>query len=253
MKGRILWVDDQIELLKSHVLFLKSKGYDVTTTTNGNDAIDLVKENDFHIVLLDEIMPGMDGLETLDKIKEINNNIPAIMITKNEEESLMEKAIGSKIADYLTKPVNPSQILMAIKKIIDTNRISSEHASKNYMEEFHKISSRLYDDLEMKDWYEIYTKLAKWDLEFDEHADLGLKETLEDQTRDCNIEFAKYVETNYRKWLKEDSHLRPILSPDLMKHFVTPKLRNNEKVLFIVIDCLRLDQWFTIEPLLAEF
>ncbi|MFP4548559.1 MAG: response regulator [Fidelibacterota bacterium] len=253
MKGKILWVDDQIDLLKSHVLFLKSKGYDVITATNGNDALNLVKNNDFNIVLLDEMMPGMDGLETLDKIKAIDANLPAIMITKNEEESLMEKAIGSKISDYLTKPVNPSQILMACKKIIDTNRISGEHASKNYMEEFHKISSRLYNELEIKDWYDIYTKLAKWDLEFDEHPDLGLKETLEDQTRDCNIEFAKYVEKYYHKWLKEDSHLRPILSPDLMKHFVTPGLREDEKTLFIVIDCLRLDQWFIIEPLLAEF
>lgn len=253
MKGRILWVDDQIELLKSHVLFLKSKGYEVTTASNGNDALDLVRENDYHIVLLDEMMPGMDGLETLDKIKEINSNLPAIMITKNEEESLMEKAIGSKISDYLTKPVNPSQILMACKKILDKTRISGEHVSRNYMEEFHKISSRLYEDLEMNDWIDIYTKLAKWDLEFDEHPDLGLKETLEDQTRDCNIEFSKYVELNYKKWLTEDSHLRPILSPDVMKHFVTPRLRNNEKVLFIVIDCMRLDQWFTIEPLLAEF
>ena len=253
MKGKILWVDDQIDLLKSHVLFLKSKGFDVTTASNGNDALDLVKNNDFNIVLLDEMMPGMDGLETLEKIKNIDNNLPAIMITKNEEESLMEKAIGGKIDDYLTKPVNPSQILMACKKILEKNRISSEHISKNYMEEFHKISNRLYEDLEMEDWYEIYTKLARWDLEFDEHQDLGLKETLEDQTRDCNIEFAKYIEKNYKKWLKKDSHLRPILSPDLMKHFVTPKLRNEEKVLFIVIDCLRLDQWYTIEPLLAEF
>jgi CheY-like chemotaxis protein len=199
------------------------------------------------------MMPGMDGLETLDKIKEIDSNLPAIMITKNEEESLMEKAIGSKISDYLTKPVNPSQILMACKKILDKTRISEEHVSKNYMEEFHKISNRLYEDLEMNDWIDIYTKLAKWDLEFDEHPDLGLKETLEDQTRDCNIEFAKYIELNYKKWLKEDSHLRPILSPDVMKHFITPKLRNNEKTLFIVIDCLRLDQWYIIEPLLAEF
>jgi len=253
MKGRILWVDDQIELLKSHVLFLKSKGYDVTTATNGNDALDLVKEQDFHIVLLDEMMPGMDGLETLDNIKHIDSNLPVIMITKNEEESLMERAIGGKIEDYLTKPVNPSQILMACKKILDKARISSEHISKNYMEEFHKISNRLYEDLEIADWYKIYSKLARWDLEFDEHPDLGLKDTLEDQTRDCNIEFAKFIELNYKKWLTKDSHLRPILSPDLMKHFVTPKLRKEEKVLFIIIDCLRLDQWFTIEPLLAEF
>lgn len=253
MKGKILWVDDQIELLKSHVLFLKAKGFDVTTATNGNDALDLVQNNVFDIVLLDEMMPGMDGLETLDNIKKIKNNLPAIMITKNEEERLMEKAIGSKIEDYLTKPVNPSQILMACKKILDKNRISEEHISKNYMEEFHQISNKLYEDLEIKDWYEIYTKLARWDLEFDEHPDLGLKETLEDQTRDCNIEFAKYIELNYKKWILEDSHLRPILSPDLMKHFVTPSLRNNEKILFIVIDCLRLDQWYTIEPLLSEF
>ncbi len=253
MKGKILWVDDEIELLKSHVLFLKSKGFDVTTASNGNDAVDLVSKNSYNLVLLDEMMPGMDGLTTLSKIKDIDINLPAIMITKNEEESLMEKAIGGKITDYLTKPVNPSQILIACKKILEQQRISSEHIAKNYMQEFHDISNKLFSEINYDEWTEIYHKLAKWDIEFDKHPDLGLKETLYNQIRDCNIEFGKYIEKNYKLWLTADSHFRPMLSPDVIKQSVMPLLKNDEKVLFIVIDCLRLDQWLKFESLLYDY
>ncbi|MCK4716986.1 MAG: response regulator, partial [Candidatus Marinimicrobia bacterium] len=252
-KGKILWVDDEIDLLKAHILFLKSHGFDVTPVLNGNDAVKLVSEMNYDLVLLDEMMAGKDGLMTLAEIKDIKPGLPVIMITKNEAESLMEKAIGQKITDYLTKPVNPSQILMACKKVLEKQRISSEHITRNYMEEFHAISRRLYNDLSSKDWIEIYKKLAHWDIEFDDHPDLGLNETLENQVRDCNIEFGKFSDKHYANWVNEDPHFRPVLSPDIIRKFVFPRLKNKKKVLFIVIDCMRLDQWLTFEPLLYDF
>ncbi|MBL7134965.1 MAG: PglZ domain-containing protein [Candidatus Marinimicrobia bacterium] len=252
-KGKILWVDDEIDLLKSHILFLKSRGFEVIPVSNGNDAIKLVAQENFDLILLDEMMAGKDGLTTLKEMKAIIPGLPVIMITKNEEESLMEKAIGSKITDYLTKPVNPSQILMACKKVLEQQRIEYEHVSKNYVEEFRTISKRLYNDLSSDDWIEIYQKLAKWDIEFDDHPDLGLKETLEDQMRDCNIEFGKFIEKNYSDWINEDLHFRPTLSPDVINKHVLPLLKDGKKVMFIVIDCMRLDQWLTFEPLLYDF
>ncbi|MCK9560493.1 MAG: response regulator, partial [Candidatus Marinimicrobia bacterium] len=244
-KGKILWVDDEIELLKAHILFLRSRGFEVVPVSNGNDAVNLVNQENFNLVLLDEMMAGKDGLATLADIKARKPGLPVIMITKNEEESLMEKAIGSKITDYLTKPVNPSQVLMACKKILEQQRISSEHVSRNYQEEFHAISQQLYNELSSRDWIEIYQKLAGWEIEFDDHPDLGLNETLEDQKRDCNIEFAKFIDKNYGNWVNEDSHFRPALSPDVIPQQVFPLLRDGRKVLFIIIDCMRLDQWYT--------
>jgi len=252
-RGKILWVDDEIELLKAHILFLKSCGYDVIPVSNGNDAVNLITASNFDLVLLDEIMVGKDGLTTLNEIKNIYPGLPVIMITKNEEESLMDKAIGQKITDYLTKPVNPSQILMACKKVLEQKRIASEQVSRNYLEEFHAISRLLFTELRSQDWIEIYKKLARWEIEFDDHPDLGLKETLEDQLRDCDIEYGKFLEKHYADWIFEDPHFRPPLSPDIIRHFVLPRLKNGEKVLFIVIDCMRLDQWLTFEPLLYDF
>jgi CheY-like chemotaxis protein len=252
-RGKILWVDDEIELLKAHILFLKSYGYDVTPVSNGNDAVNLIIENNFDLVLLDEMMVGKDGLTTLNEIKNLYPGLPVIMITKNEEESLMDRAIGQKITDYLTKPVNPSQILMACKKVLEQEQIASEQVSRNYLEEFHTISRLLFTELKSQDWVEIYKKLARWEIEFDDHPDLGLQETLEDQLRDCDIEFGKFIEKNYEHWVFEDPHFRPTLSPDVIRQFVFPRLKNGEKVLFIVIDCMRLDQWLTFEPLLYDF
>jgi CheY-like chemotaxis protein len=252
-KGKIMWVDDEIELLKAHILFLRSRGFEVTPVSNGIDAVNLVGQENFDLVLLDEMMAGKDGLATLADIKTRKPGLPVIMITKNEEESLMEKAIGSKITDYLTKPVNPSQVLMACKKVLEQQRISSEHVSRNYQEEFHTISQQLFNDLKSDDWIEIYQKLAHWEIEFDDHPDLGLNETLEDQKRDCNIEFAKFINTNYQDWINEDPHFRPTLSPDIIPQHVLPLLKEGRKVLFLVIDCMRLDQWYTFAPLLYDF
>lgn len=251
-KGRILWVDDEIELLRAHILFLKTRGFEVIPVNNGFDAVNVVANENIDLVLLDEIMAGKDGLETLMEIKAKKPGLPVIMITKNEEESLMEQAIGRKITDYLTKPINPSQVLLACKKVLEQQRITTEHASRNYLEEFQTINQKLYTKLSWKDWIEIYQKLAQWELEFDDHPDLGLNDTLENQKHDCNIEFAKFIEENYVDWINEDVHFRPLLSPDILPHFIFPLLREGQKVLFIIIDCMRLDQWYTFAPMIYE-
>jgi CheY-like chemotaxis protein len=250
-RSKILWVDDEIELLRPHILFLEERGYHVRPLTNAEDALALIREESFDLVLLDESMPGKDGLTALGEIKELDPALPVVMVTKNEEERLMEEAIGSRIADYLTKPVNPSQILSTCKKILDARKITGARVSRDYIAEFNKISRKLYEPLRWDDWLEIYVPLCEWEVELDRHPNLGLRQTLADQKRECNAAFAKFVEQNYTAWLAAQD--RPTLSPDLVNKFVLPPLREGKRVVFLVIDNLRLDQWLTIEPLVREY
>ncbi|MDZ7315632.1 MAG: bifunctional response regulator/alkaline phosphatase family protein [candidate division KSB1 bacterium] len=248
---KILWVDDEIELLRPHVLYLESKGYSVTTLTNAEDAVERVKVEDFDIVLLDEMLNGMDGLSALSEIKEIRPGLPIIMVTKSEEESLMEEAIGSKIDDYLTKPVNPSQILLVCKKLLEKRKIAGHILSRDYAEEFNKLSLRLMEPLDWKDWIEIHVELSEWELELDAHPELGLKQLLSDQRRACNTAFGKFIENHYKNWLYASS--RPPLSVDIIGNYVLPHLKNGKRTIFLVIDALRLDQWLVLEPLLRNW
>lgn len=251
-KKKILWADDEIDLLQPHIIFLESKGYEVDSVTNGDDAIARVSNNDYHIVLLDEMMSGKDGLATLEEIKAISPHLPVIMITKSEEESLMEDAIGQKIDDYLTKPVNPSQILMACKKILDSKTITTEKLSRKYAEELYQLSAQLLNPLDYNDWIDLNIKLYDLDLDLDSSSQPEFKQLLSDQRRECNNEFGKYIERKYSNWVwqKENS---PTLSVDLVKKYVVPHLKKKEKVVFLVIDCLRLDQWFTLEPYFYDY
>jgi len=251
-KGTVLWIDDEIDLLRSHVRFLTERGYTVETVTNGEDAVVLVRERDYDLVFLDEMMPGMGGLRTLAEIKELRPGLPVVMITKNEEESLMEEAIGDKISDYLTKPVNPSQVLMICKKFLEGKRITSAALSKDYIKEFNEISGVLMAGPEYEQWIDIYARLVGWGLEFDRNTELGLKQTLLDQLRECNLAFGKYIERNYRDWV-EQTTARPALSLEVVDRFVLPELQTGKSVIFFVIDCMRLDQWFVFEELLQEF
>ena len=254
LKGKILWIDDEIELLRSHIIFLEQKGYKVETVTNGDDAIEFLKErgNEIDLIFLDEIMPGRGGLQTLVEIKELYPNIPVVMITKNEEESLMEEAIGHKISDYLTKPVNPSQVLMMCKKYIEAGKIKREKLASEYLRGFQAISSALMTDLDYIDWIEIYLRLTKWDIELDEHPELGLRETLFEQKRQCNIAFSKFIEKNYPEWMEMEND-RPVLSPEVIDRFVIPELEDGYNVVFFVVDCMRLDQWVVMEKELHDF
>lgn len=251
-KRRILWVDDEIELLRAHMLFLEEHGYEVTPVTNAEDAIALIDQDPYDLVLLDEMLHGKDGLTALGEIKDAHPELPVVMVTKSEEESLMEDAIGGKIDDYLTKPVNPSQILLTCKKILDSDKITGERISRDYIAEFNEISRVLAGPLGWEDWVKIHQKLCEWEVETDQHRGVGLKQTLNDQERECNVGFAKFIEKHYPRWIHERK-ASPTLSVDLVREFVAPRLRENRQVLFLVLDNLRLDQWLTIEPLLYPY
>ncbi len=246
-KARILWVDDEIEFLKPHVMFLEEKGYEVQTTTNAEDALEMVRQENFDLILLDETMPGMDGLSALQELKQLNPALPIIMITKNEEESLMEEAIGAHIDDYLTKPVNPSQILLAAKKLLEKQTISQQKVTREYAGELNKIAMQLMGHLEPQDWIDIYLKLTGWDIELDTLGDRNLREVIYNQRRECNVEFGKYIERNYQSWLESSPEDRPTLSVDVVRENVYPELKAGRKVVFVIIDCLRLDQWLALE------
>jgi CheY-like chemotaxis protein len=250
-RGRILWVDDEVELLRPHIRFLTGKGYVVDTATNGEDAVEMLKEGVFDLIFLDEMMAGMGGLRTLAKIKEIRPQVPVIMITKSEDEGLMENAIGKKISDYLTKPVNPSQVLLACKKFLEGKKIAGEQVSRDFVQEFDQISTALQLGPDASEWVELYGKLVDWSLELDAHPELGFKQMLADEFRECNVEFSKFIERNYRHWLEQKS--RPALSTDVVERYVIPALDDKVSVFFFVIDCLRLDQWKVMESFLREY
>ena len=247
----VLWVDDEIELLKPHILFLESKNYSVTKCTNGADAIDLIAEENYDIVFLDENMPGLSGLETLAEIKNSKPNLPVIMITKSEEEYIMEEAIGSKITDYLIKPVNPNQILLSLKKNLDHSRLISEKTTSNYLQEFRKITMELGDVDTYEGWIEIYHKLLHWELELENINDVGMLSILESQKQEANTLFFKFIKNNYEDLLTGND--APLFSHQLFKEFIFPELSTEKNTLLIVIDNLRFDQWKVIEPLLQPF
>ncbi len=249
---RIIWADDEIELLKPHIIFLQEHGYEVMAVTNGNDAVELVRNHRFDVVLLDEMMAGMDGLTALLEIKAHDPLLPCVLITKSEEESLMEEAIGRKIDDYLTKPVNPSQILLACKKLIDAKTIAEQKLAQEYIRKLQDFSDILAQEPTWRDFIDIYVSITEIELELDRHPDLGLNQTLADQKAEFNVTFANYIERNYPRWTRgEDA---PPLSPNLVRDYVVPQLRDTSgSVLFLVIDCLRLDQWLVLEKQLREY
>ena len=250
-KIHILWVDDEIDLLKPHIIFLEKKNYQVTTCTNGADAIDMIQDENFDIVLLDENMPGISGLETLTEIKSKNANLPIIMITKSEEEYIMEDAIGNKIADYLIKPVNPNQILLSLKKNLDHSRLVSEKTTSNYQQEFRKIAMDLSMVNSYEEWAELYQKLVYWEIELENINDQGMMEILESQKQEANSQFFKFIKNNYQDWLEDDD--KPVLSHTLFKECIVPNIDKNKGTLLVVIDNLRYDQWRMIEPLISDY
>ncbi|MDR1938245.1 MAG: PglZ domain-containing protein [Tannerellaceae bacterium] len=249
-KASVLWADDEIDLLKPHILFLEDKGYAVETVVSGQDALDRCKERDFDIIFLDENMPGLSGLETLSLIKEINPTVPVVMVTKSEEESIMNQAIGNKIADYLIKPVNPNQLLLSIKKNVHQHSIISEATTQGYQQEFSRIGMQINDSLTADDWMEVYKKLVYWELEL-ESGQAQMSDLLRMQKKEANLSFGKFVKRNYLSWIQAPDN-RPLISPDLFKKRLFPLLDNGEKVFFILIDNFRLDQWRVIQELLSD-
>lgn len=248
--GLLLWADDEMDLLRPHVLFLENKGYEVMTVTNGRDALDLCKEHTFDLIMLDENMPGLSGLETLAQIKEISPTVPVVMVTKSEEENIMDQAIGSKIADYLIKPVNPHQILMTLKKNIHQRDIVSEKTDTNYQQNFGRIGMQIDDARTVEEWMEVYRQLVYWELQLSE-ADSNMTEMLHMQKTEGNNGFARFIKKNYLDWISSPTQ-RPMMSPDLFKRKVFPCLDRGEKVFLIVLDNFRYDQWRQVSSELAQ-
>ena len=240
--GYLLWVDDEIELLRAHIIFLQNKGYEVVTVSNGTDAIEECKQHKFDLVLLDEMMPGISGLETLQQIKELSPATPIVMVTKSEEENIMDQAIGSKIADYLIKPVNPNQILLTLKKNIHRKQIVSEVTQTGYQQNFQDISMQIMNCETIDDWKDVYRRLVHWELELSS-TDSNMTEMLQMQKEEANNGFAKFIKKNYMSWVAPGVTERPLMSPDIIKRKVFPAISEGEKVFLIVIDNFRYDQW----------
>lgn len=249
-KITILWVDDEIDLLKPHIIFLQKKNYDVITSKSGQEALEELSNTRVDIVFLDENMPGISGLETLNEIKVMDSTLPVVMITKSEEEFIMEEAIGSKIADYLIKPVNPNQILLSLKKNLDHSRLVSEKTTSNYQQEFRKIAMDLSMVNSYEEWSELYKKLIYWELQLEEIEDTGMFEILESQKVEANNQFGKFVENNYEDWFSDVNG--PVMSHTLFKEWVQPELKD-KKTLLVVVDNLRYDQWFAFEDTVNSF
>ncbi|MEY4595093.1 MAG: hypothetical protein RIQ47_1503 [Bacteroidota bacterium] len=253
-KITILWADDEIELLKPHQIFLNEKGYEVLTVSNGEDALQCASKQHVDIVFLDENMPGLSGLETLNRLKNQFPDIPVIMITKSEEERIMEEAIGSKIADYLIKPVNPNQILLALKKILDNKRIVSEKTASAYQQEFRNLGMTMSDRLSWQEWMDVYKRLIFWELELQKSADESMYEILTSQKSEANNLFARFIEKNYLSWLKTPDSDAPVLSHTLLRRKILPQVDNvSEPVFMMLIDNLRYDQWRILQPVITEY
>ena len=250
MSARLLWVDDEIDMLRAHIMFLEKKDYDVTTASNGPDAIDLCRENDFDLILLDENMPGLSGLETLLQLKEIVPTVPVVMVTKSEEEDIMDQAIGSKIADYLIKPVNPKQILLTLKKNIHQREIVQEVTQTGYRQDFSRIGMQLSENLSADEWKELYKRIVHWELELSE-AGSSMDDMLRMQKEEANLAFAKFVRKHYEDWIKHPEE-RPTMSPDIFKKCIFPRLSQGRKVFLLVLDNFRFDQWRVLSKDLAD-
>ncbi len=247
----VLWADDEIDLLKPQLLFLKQKGYQVTTVTNGYDALEEVKEKNFDVVFLDESMPGLTGLETLSKIKEDYPSLPVVMITKNEAEHVMEEAIGSQISDYLIKPVNPNQILLSLKKIIDNKRLVREKTSSDYQQEFRQLFMKINSGLNTQEWVETYRKIIGWELKIDDANSVEMGDILAMQKAEANKEFSKHVERNYLSWVREEEG-SPLMSNRLLRERVLPHITEERPTVMVLLDNMRFDQWKVIEPIISE-
>jgi CheY-like chemotaxis protein len=249
---KILWVDDEIENLQSQKIFLENKGYSVHTLTNGFDAIDYIKDNIVDVVLIDESMPGITGLETLAKIKEINGQIPVVLITKNETENLMDEAIGSQISDYLIKPVNPNQVWLSLKKIIDNRRLVAEKTTTAYQQQFRNLFMALNSNPDFNEWMGIYKELVYWELSLQRSDSPEMQEVLQSQKSEANTEFFKFISRNYASWINPKTKNVPVLSHTLLKEKVLPQVEKGTPAFFVLIDNLRFDQWKTIQPIFAE-
>lgn len=253
-KFKVLWADDEIEILKPHILFLENKNYEVITAVSGDEALDIIDQNkNIDVILLDENMPGLSGLDTLQKIKQKYASIPVIMITKSEEEHIMDTAIGRQIADYLIKPINPNQVLLSLKKVLENKKLVTENTTQSYRQEFIDIMNNIQAANSWQTWIDVYKKMTYWSIQLDLSEDKSMNDVLYTQKQEANKEFAKFIEKNYSNWLNNKTQDKPVMSHNLIKNKFIPQLKNFSSVFLIIIDNLRYDQWKIIEPIISEY
>ena len=250
-RGSILWVDDEIEHLKPHILFLEEKGFEIKTASNGIDGLNLAKNRDIQLALIDQYMPGMDGIDKMRQLKQIDSALPVIMVTKSEEETLMNEAISEKVTQFLIKPVNPSQVFMAIKQVLESGQIQEEKTTRDFLKEYQDISRKKKDHFTVEEWWDLYKQLVNWQLELDGHNEPGLQSILREEVQSCNREFSRFIEEVYPEWIK--SGKRPSMSVDVVEKFVSPELEMGRKMCFLVMDCLRYDQLMAMLPTLSLY
>lgn len=253
-KWKILWIDDEIDHLRAHTLLLSEKGYEIQTATNGEDGIELLRQNSYDLIFLDEIMLGLSGLDTLTIIREINPYVPVVMVTKNEAETLMEEAIGRKINDYLTKPVNPTQILVICKRYLESDKINEDKLVQNFLSDINHLRTTINEPINWQDWIDVYVRLVNWSVELDNFPNIGFSDSFRDFWREANSVFSSFIEKNYQDWIFSTPNSKtPTFSPQIVEKYLIPELTSDNNILFFVIDCLRLDQWLIMEQILQQF
>jgi CheY-like chemotaxis protein len=252
-RRRILWADDEIDMLRPHILYLQGKGFEVVAVSNGEDALQLAGKEHFDAVLLDEMMPGLGGLAVLESLQSADPGLPVIMVTKSEEENLMDRALGRRISDYLTKPVNPSQVFLAIKKVLESEALQRTQKTRDYVAEYNRLLSLRHGDLDWRDWLDLYRGVVDWDLELRGMQNESLLQAHLDQKVQLNREFGRFVESHYREWAGKPRSVRPPLSVDVFSEWLLPHLQAGRRLALVVIDCMRLDQWRMLEPLVAPY
>jgi DNA-binding response OmpR family regulator len=247
----ILWVDDEVESLSSHILFLQEQGFNVEKAAHGDDALALLQRTAYGVVLLDEQMPGRRGLDLFRAIRALDLTLPVVMVTKSEEPATLKDAIGADISDYLVKPVNPRQVLSVVTRILEGDRIRQQRLSRDFATRFRELEARRAGVLDWRSWTELVVELAEWEFRLGQAEEPGLSEALQSLQASLRQDFARFIDQQYAGWLRGTRADRPPLSVDIVPEFVEPALRQHKKALLVVVDCLRLDQWEAIRPLIS--
>jgi DNA-binding NarL/FixJ family response regulator len=249
----VLWIDDEADLLESHRIFLREKGFEVDSASNADDAVEMLRRRQYGIVLLDEQMPGKRGLEAYREIRELDPLLPIVMVTKSEEDATLREAIGVDVRDYLVKPINPRQVLSVITRVLEGPRIRQQHIARSFVERFRAIEIERERTLDWRGWIARFSELVDWDIQLAHAREQSLYESLQSLYPDMRREFADFMRTAYPAWLHDLEGERPPLSIDVVGEFLLPVLERSRAALFVVIDCLRLDQWRVLQPLLTPY
>ncbi len=249
---RLLWVDDEIDLLRPHLLFVQGRGYHVDAVSNGDDALELLRLSTYDLVLLDEQMPGRSGMEVFDEIRRLDARVPVVMVTKSEEDRTMTEAIGRRVADYLVKPTSPRQVLSVVTRLLEGEALQQQFVARDFTTRFRELNALRSVPRGWREWMDTYSELVDWELRLRDAGETGLLASLETLLDDFRREFCRFVVQNYAGWAAGTGD-RPPLSTDVVPQFLRPLIGEGRTALFVIIDCLRLDQWRTLLPLLTPY